>query len=77
MIKILGAETLRNTCSDDLLELQKMAEASNEQALIGQKRAEEALKLGLGIHADGFNVFVSGDDGTGKLTAVKLFLEKK
>ena len=77
MIKILGADALRNACNDDLLELQKIAEASNDQALIGQKRAEEALKLGLGIKADGFNVFVSGDDGTGKLTAVKLFLEKK
>jgi Cdc6-like AAA superfamily ATPase len=77
MIKILGAEALRNACNDDLLALQKTADASTEQALIGQKRAEEALKLGLGIKADGFNVFVSGDDGTGKLTAVKLFLEEK
>ncbi|MFM2233413.1 MAG: hypothetical protein RJB31_2114 [Bacteroidota bacterium] len=77
MIKILDAEAMRNACNDDLQELQKIAEASNDQALIGQERAEEALKLGLGIKADGFNIFVSGDDGTGKLTAVKLFLEKK
>ena len=58
MIKILGAEALRNACNDDLLVLQKTAETTNDQELIGQKRAEEALKLGLGIKADGFNVFV-------------------
>lgn len=45
--------------------------------LIDQKRAEQALKLGLGIRAEGFNVFVSGEEGTGKLTAVNMFLEKK
>lgn len=77
MIKILGAEQLRNTCNEDLSTFQQFSEKGKEQELIGQKRAEEALKLGLSIKADGFNVFVSGEDGTGKLTAVKMFLEKK
>ena len=44
--------------------------------LLDQKRAEEALSLGLKIKSDGFNVFASGDEGTGKMSAVKMFLEK-
>ncbi|MCF8214315.1 MAG: hypothetical protein K9I92_04115 [Chitinophagaceae bacterium] len=72
MIKILGAEALRNACNDDLLALQKKADASNEQALIGQKRAEEALKLGLGIKADDFIWTVDTiDDGIEILTGVR------
>ena len=49
----------------------------SEIGIISQTRAEKALKLGLDIKAEGFNVFVSGIQGTGKLTAVKIFLEGK
>jgi predicted ATP-dependent protease len=42
--------------------------------IIGQERAVTALQLGLGIKADGFNIYASGIQGTGKLTAIKSFL---
>jgi len=42
--------------------------------IIGQERAVKALQFGLGIKADGYNIYVSGIQGTGKLTAIKNFV---
>jgi lon-related putative ATP-dependent protease len=43
--------------------------------IIGQKRAISALRFGLGIQETGFNIFVSGPAGIGKMTAVQSFVE--
>jgi lon-related putative ATP-dependent protease len=43
--------------------------------IIGQERAVRALKFGLGIKNNGFNVYVAGNPGTGRKTAVKNFVE--
>lgn len=45
--------------------------------IIGQNRAIKALSLGLGMKAHGFNIYVAGASGTGKLTLVKSFLEEQ
>lgn len=50
------------------------AEADSGETIIGQDRAVKALKFGLGIKADGYNIYVSGIQGTGKLTAIKNFV---
>ncbi len=42
--------------------------------IIGQDRAVKALKFGLNIENDGFNIFVSGYTGTGRMTGVKNFV---
>ncbi|MBZ5856328.1 Lon protease family protein [Flavihumibacter profundi] len=59
-------------------ELQKIIPFRNveEPGIIGQNRAEKAISLGLGIKSYGFNIFVSGVSGTGKLTAVKSYLNE-
>jgi len=44
------------------------------EIIIGQERAVKALKFGLGIKAEGYNIYVSGIHGTGKLTAIKNFV---
>jgi lon-related putative ATP-dependent protease len=43
--------------------------------IIGQERAVRALKFGLGIKDHGFNIYVAGDPGTGRKTAVKSYVE--
>ncbi len=45
--------------------------------IIGQPRAMKALEMGLNVERWGYNVFVSGDSGTGKLSAVKSVASKK
>lgn len=51
----------------------KQIKPSNE--IIGQPRALEAIKLGAKLHAKGYNIFVTGLSGTGRMTAVKRMLE--
>lgn len=40
--------------------------------IVGQPRAMRALEMGLSIASKGYNIFVSGDPGTGRTTAIKL-----
>ena len=75
MIRTLAAEKLSNVCAPESIEAYLQAAEVPAHGIIGQERAQKALKLGLGMKAEGFNVFVSGIQGTGKLTAVKEFLE--
>ncbi len=44
--------------------------------VIGQPRALEALKMGIGIRSKGYNVYVSGIPGTGRRSAVLSVLEE-
>ncbi len=42
--------------------------------IIGQDRAISALELGLGIKADGYNIFIMGASGTGRRTVLTTLL---
>ena len=75
MIIELHPSALKISCSTDL-QVRNDINANIPDELIDQQRAEQALKMGLNIKADGFNIFASGEEGTGKMTAVKMFLEK-
>jgi len=44
---------------------------------IGQPRAEQALHFGVGNDREGFNVFALGEQGTGKHTVIRTFLESR
>jgi lon-related putative ATP-dependent protease len=76
MIQSLTPDLLYRSCPDDIFTSSPSTTSLLPHELIDQQRAQEALKMGLTIQSDGFNVFVSGEEGTGKLTAVRSFLEK-
>ena len=44
--------------------------------IIGQDRAMEALRLGLSMGSEGYNIFVTGDVGSGRSTVVKRMLQE-
>lgn len=44
---------------------------------IGQERALHALDFGLSLESTGFNIFLLGEHGTGKMTTVRSFLSQK
>ncbi len=46
-------------------------------ALFGQDRAEEALRVGVGVSAQGYNVFALGPSETDKATLVRRLLKKE
>ncbi len=41
-----------------------------------QKKGFEAIDFGVSIHKKGFNIYVSGDPGTGKTSSIKKYLEQ-
>ena len=53
-------------CTDELPPLDRM---------IGQDRAQEALRFGLEVNKPGYNLFVTGLTGTGKTSAIKAHLQ--
>lgn len=76
MLNELPPEKLRRECDPELMRCETTEEISPLEGIIGQERAIRALKFGLGIKECGFNIYVAGYPGTGKMTAVKDFLEE-
>ena len=68
---------LRRTVAASSLNLKQIREKHRLKPLIGQKRALKALEFGLGNKNGGFNIYVSGYPGSGKLKAVNHFLGEK
>jgi len=66
---------LRNVCDAAGLGFTSTADLPGLETIVGQQRAVQALDFGLGIRNAGFNVYVAGQPGTGKVTAVHNFLE--
>ena len=71
MIRELKTEEIR--LSEPVTEFDDIEGGSR---IIGQERAMSLLSLGLSIDRVGYNIFLSGDDGSGRLTAVMESIEK-
>ena len=69
-------ERLTRVCDPDSLGFETTSDVRPLQGTIAQDRAMSALELGLGIDADGFNIFVSGAPGTGRNSALRECLER-
>ncbi len=70
----LSADALRLTVDAQTLGFKTTADLTPADGLIGQERAFEAIAFGLGLQADGFNIFVLGPAASGKSTAVTALL---
>jgi predicted ATP-dependent protease len=66
---------LRPTCDPASFTFETTAEVTPFVGLIGQDRAIEALKFGLAIEGQGFNICVVGEPGTGRTTAIREHLQ--
>lgn len=64
----LAATDLRCACDADLFDFKTTAELEPLDEVIGQKRAVQAITFGLEMESPGYNIFVTGRDGTGKST---------
>ncbi len=78
MTKELAADKLRYMCDPTKFNFKTTAEVDPLDRIIGQDRAIEALKLGLGIKdaKNRYNIYVAGGPGTGKMSAVEYFLSR-
>ncbi len=56
--------------------IRKLAGSSQSSMIIGQPRAVRALEMGTEIKGKGYNIFVTGISGTGRISAIKKILGK-
>jgi lon-related putative ATP-dependent protease len=76
-IQPLAPEALCTQCDSAQFTFTTTADLDDLTQVLGQARAVEALKFGIGIRRDGYNLFVLGEPGTGKRTVVRQFLDDK
>lgn len=68
--------SLRWRCDPKSLPFMTTDEVEPRAGIIGQDRARKALALGMAIDRAGYNIYVSGEAGTGKLSAVREMAEQ-
>ena len=69
-------ERLRWRCDPETLPFETTQAIQACDEIIGQERAQEAIRLGLNIQSVGYNIFVTGLTGTGRFTTIKCILEE-
>jgi len=72
--KEVPVDQLRWHCDPKSLKIKTTDEVKPIKEIIGQDRALRALQLGLEIKHAGYNVFVTGFSGTGRMTTIKRLL---
>lgn len=76
MTRELPADKLRKSFDAKELGITSTRDIKPAEGIIGQDRAVSSLKFGLDINNDGFNVYLSGPPGIGKMSAVVPFVKK-
>lgn len=59
-----------------VLNFKNTAEIEGSDELIGQERAQSAMEFGITIREKGYNIYISGDSGSGRTYYAKKMLEK-
>ena len=67
----LPPSALRSSCDPGVFDFVDTSELEPLDAVIGQQRAVQAIRFGLEMTSPGYNIFVTGQEGTGKTTIVK------
>ena len=67
---------LRDICDHRVFKFKNTSEIKPLDEVIGQKRAVQAIDFGLNMKSPGYNIFVTGIEGTGKSTIVKDIVTK-
>jgi lon-related putative ATP-dependent protease len=73
----LSADRVRNACDPGVFDFVSTNDITPLQSIVGQERAIKALEFGLDMRRPGFNIFVSGQPGTGKAHAVQRYLHNR
>lgn len=66
----IAPDRLRPACDPAALDFHSTADLEDLAGTFGHERALEALRVGLGIRREGYNIFVVGSPGVGKHTVV-------
>ena len=74
---LIPTDKLRWSCDPELLGFETTDELPDFNNAIGQKRALRSIDFGLGIDGPGFNLYISGETGTGRATTIASILHKR
>ena len=69
-------DRLRWRCTPAMLHIADMADVEPSRRIIGQDRALQAIQVGLEMKHYGYNIFVTGLPGTGRMTAIRRMLHE-
>jgi len=72
----LAAEQLRKITIPASLGFETTASLAAPQRMLGQARADEAMEFALGIQDARYNLYVSGEPGTGRFVALQACLDR-
>lgn len=71
----LKPEDLRWHCDSSTFEFDSTETLKPLEGILGQERALKAIRLGVDLHSPGYNIYIAGLSGTGKMTTVRQMLE--
>jgi lon-related putative ATP-dependent protease len=72
----LSPEQLRWICDQDCFDFESTKSVPALGEIVGQKRAIQSLEFGLKMESHGYNIYVSGLTGVGRMTLIKTHLEE-
>ncbi|MCS6911697.1 MAG: AAA family ATPase [Myxococcales bacterium] len=73
----LPPDALSRRCPPEQLPFETTSDLEDMKLFVGHERALEALRFGLGIRQQGYNLFALGPPGMGKHTLVRQLLEER
>lgn len=76
-VQPLSPEQLRRTCDPKQFKFETTAELTETDGIFGQPRGVRALEFGIEIRSHGYNIYVLGETGTGRTSAIYKYLRKK
>ena len=77
MVEELKPERLYRRCDPESLPFKTTEELEELDGGMGQPRAVEAVRFGIGIERPGYNIYALGPPGTGKHALVRHFLQAR
>ncbi len=77
MPRELSLDDLFRCCDASLFDFRTTDEVPPLDGIIGQERALDSIDFGLNLSSTGFNIYVLGESGTGKASAIRSFISKK
>ncbi|MBI4691375.1 MAG: AAA family ATPase [Nitrospirae bacterium] len=73
----LSIDELYKCCDLNILKFNTTDDLPSFEGTIGQERALNALDFGISLENSGFNIFILGENGTGKMSTIKSILAKR
>ncbi|MCH8550455.1 MAG: AAA family ATPase, partial [Natronospirillum sp.] len=73
---MLQADQLRSRVDLSYLNFETTRDLEGSSGFLGQPRAKEALEFGINMQANGYNLFVMGETGTGRQSLVSSYVRE-